>query len=225
MRLTLTTLALTAALLSSSCQINQTGRVGSPERLDYPPYNGPQIVVLVDDFTRGDKASYLDPIVEKSAKNILATELSRSRSVITVNRDGSFLRARGREAALRAPEGTGEIGEPLEPRLTSPDFFISGMIVTMGVKREGGHFAVYNSRTDVVECSVEIYVKAWDGREVREYGVGKFDQTQRRTLGMGESTTFDRTLFEKAFRYALYDCWTRLCNRMAELKRSGAPRR
>lgn len=211
MRFTLALCAL--AVVLTGC-VSQGTEIGDRSRVEFPPYDGPKLkVVVVDLENEAEDPRYSE--LHTIGTSVLKTELGRSGSIRLQGRekmDAVIQEWELSDTGVSNVEGGGAAG-PVPQR---PDVLIYGKIQAFNSGYENkGVAIIHTQRTQVAEAKVAIFVKNMHTLELNtNYGVGKASKTTGSGILGGSSSTYDRNLAERALRMAIYDCWTRMMEQM-----------
>jgi curli biogenesis system outer membrane secretion channel CsgG len=223
------TLWLALAVTLVGC-VESGQRIGDETRLNYQPpapYAGPPLKVAIRKFadkSPNDKR-YID--LGDVGADVLSNELARSGAITVLSRDADITRAAYEEGALGSSQAPRGINDPVPgPQPAAADLILQGIITTFDIRQRRQAAIIYASRTQEVECKIiiELIDPVTLAKVGAEYGTGVMELKSQGVLGVGEASSFDRSMYEEAMRTAIYDCWTRLMRRLEAIRPAAAPR-
>ena len=100
--------------------------------------------------------------------------------------------------------------------LLGAQFLITGAVTKFGLKSEGANYAVFKSKTQRAECTVDVrLMDASTGQIIMaESGDGVFEKETSQVLGMGGRAGYDETMGQDALRAAISKLMGNLVNKM-----------
>lgn len=175
-----------------------------PEQ-EYPVYDGPRITVWVEAFANtAENPAYSE--LGYIAADVLRAELARSEAIDLKCRDD-----RTRLAAEGGQEGTAS-----DPN--SVDCTIKGVVASFGVRVESSGFLV-NRKKQVVACELRIeIVNRGTGVSSIHVGRATSEVASASVLGAGTSSTYDRSLAQRAMRAAFGSCWAPMMQQLRAIR-------
>jgi len=164
-------------------------------------YTGPKRRIGVVDFQ--NKAPYAKARLGNTATDILITELVKSGKFIVVERDkiDKLMEEQklGQSGAID-PGTAAKVG-----KILGLNAIVTGSISQFGAKKEGKDFLISQSKTQIVECTVDIRVVDTETGQIllADSGKGVARKKSGKFLGMGSKSKYDETLEGEALRNAL----------------------
>ena len=175
-------------------------------------YRGPKRRIAVVAFD--NKTPYGQRELGNSASDILVTELQKTNQFILIEREKVqqiLDEQRFQASDLVEPMTVAKVG-----RLLGASAIVTGAVTQFGQKEEGVEAIVYQRRTQIAECTVDLRIVDVATGEilVADSGRGEAEQTVQGTLGLGGRSSYDSTLAGEALRAAIFKFSKNVVDRM-----------
>lgn len=181
---------------------------------------GPKKRVAVIRFQ--DKSAFGRGRLGEAVQDILTTELAKSGLFILISRGGDLDLVLDEQDLARtdiAKKGTG----PKSGEILGLNAIVTGAVSQFGVKQKSATYLVGASKTQTAEATVDIrVVDATNGQVIfADSGMGIYEGSSTRILGIGGAQGYDETMEGKALRAAISKFIDNLIRRMEEIPWSG----
>lgn len=177
-----------------STTVNETERVESR-------YTGPKRRIGVVDFDV--RAAYAQNRLGDVATDILITELVKTGKFIVVERDrlNSVLEEQklGQSGAID-PQTAAQVG-----KILGLNAILTGSVSQFGTKKEGKDFLISQSKSQIVEATVDVRVVDTETGRVlfADSGKGVVTKKTGKLFGLGSKSKYDETLEGEALRASI----------------------
>lgn len=175
-------------------------------------YRGPMRRVAVVAFD--NKTPYGQRELGNAASDILVTELQKTGQFILIEREKVqqlIDEQRFQASDLVEPATVAKVG-----RLLGVSAIVTGAVTQFGQREEGVNNIVYQRRSQIAECTVDLRIVDVATGEilVADSGRGEAEQTIQGSFGLGGRAGYDSTLAGEALRAAIFKFSKNIVDRM-----------
>ena len=175
-------------------------------------YRGPKRRIAVVEFD--NKTPYGQRELGNSATDIIVTELQKTGQFILVEREKVqriLDEQRFQASDLVEPATVAKVG-----RLLGVNAIVTGAVTQFGQREEGVEAIVYQRRSQIAECTVDIRIVDVETGEilVADSGRGEAKQTVEGVMGLGGRSSYDTTLAGEALRASIFKFSKNIVERM-----------
>lgn len=175
-------------------------------------YRGPKRRIAVVDFD--NKTPYGQRELGSSATDIIVTEMQKTGQFILVEREKVqriIDEQRFQASDMVEPATVAKVG-----RLLGVSAIVTGAVTQFGQREEGVDTIVYQRRSQIAECTVDIRIVDVATGEilVADSGRGEAEQTVQGSMGLGGRASYDTTLAGEALRAAIFKFSKNVVDRM-----------
>ena len=175
-------------------------------------YTGPKRRLAVVAFD--NKTPYGQRELGNSASDILVTELQKTGQYILIEREKVqqiLDEQRFQASDLVEPMTVAKVG-----RILGASAIITGSVTQFGQREEGVDNIVYQRRSQIAECTIDLRIVDVSTGEilVADSGRGEAEQTIQGSFGLGGRASYDSTLAGEALRAAIFKFSKNIVDRM-----------